>query len=133
MKKYFLLFLISGFSKIGFSQDNNFYNAYFEGNSLLVKGQYDKAIEKYSAALKSFSADYVYYNRGNAYNGKKDFTNAMLDYSKTISMNPNNADAYYQRGVLKLSSNDNTGCDDLKKAVKMETPDAKETFKKLCK
>lgn len=133
MKKIILLFLILGFSKFGFSQSGDFYNLYFEGNALLVKGQYEKAIEKYNQASKLFEAGYVYYNRGNAYYGKKDFANALLDYTKTLKLNPSYAEAYFQRGLIKTTQGDKTGCEDLKKAVKLDMPDAKETFKKLCK
>lgn len=133
MKKILFLLLISGLSKYCFSQDNAFYNLYFEGNALLAKGQFELAIEKYNKAIKSFEAPYAYYNRGNAYYGKKDLAKALLDYSKTITLNPSYAEAYLQRGLIKTSTGDNTGCEDLKKAVKLDMPDAKETFKKLCK
>lgn len=125
--------LISGFSKICFSQDTDFYNLYFEGNALTIKGQYDKAIEKYNQAIKLFSAPYVYYNRANAYLGKKDYTNALADYDKTILMNKDYAEAYHQRGMIKYAMGDNTCCDDIKKAVKLDLNDEELVFKKLCK
>jgi len=125
--------LLSGFSKLGFSQDADFYNNYFEGNKFCVKGQYDKAIEKYNEAIKAFAAPYAFYNRGNAYYGKKDYANALLDYNKALKMNGNYAEAYYQRGLLKNTTGDKTCCDDLKKAVKLELADATEAYKKTCK
>lgn len=133
MKQLLLLILLSFFSKFCFSQDNAFYNLYFEGNAFLAKGQFDLAIEKYNKAIKIFEAPYAYYNRANAYYGKKDLAKALLDYSKTITLNPSYAEAYLQRGLVKTEKGDKTGCDDLKKAVKLDMPDARETFKKLCK
>ena len=134
MKKLLLLFLVSGLSKICLAQDVNFYNLYFEGNALLVKGQYDKAIEKYNLAIKqSPQSDFLYYNRGNAYYNKKDYPNAILDYDKTLKINNAYAEAYCQRGLVKNSTGDKTGCDDIKKAIKLELEDAKEAFKKSCK
>ena len=133
MKKLFLLLLISGFFKCCMAQDVEIYNLYFEGNALVVKGQYDKAIDKYNQALKLFQAAYVYYNRGNAYYGKKDYANAVLDYTKTLKLNSGYAEAYYQRGLIKSTTGDKTCCDDLKKAVKLELADATAAFKKNCK
>jgi len=129
-----LLFLyICCFSKLAVSQTSDFYNHYFEGNALLVKGQWDKAIEKYTTASKLFEAAYVYYNRGNAYLGKKDYANAMLDYNKALKMNERYAEAYCQRGLVKIATSDNTACDDFKKAVKLELEEAKDIVKKNCK
>lgn len=133
MNKLILLLLISGFSKCCFSQDVDFYNFYFEGNALLVKGQYDKAIEKYNKALKLAEIAYVYYNRGNAYYAKKDYPNALLDYTKTLKLNDSYAEAYCQRGLLKNTIGDKTSCDDLKKAVKLDMESAKTAFKTICK
>ena len=133
MKKIFLLFVLVAFTQNCFSQDTDFYNTYFEGNALLSKGQYDKAVEKYNEAIKLFPADYVYFNRGNANFKKGDLKNAMLDYSITIKMSDSYAEAYFQRGLVKTSTGDKTNCDDFKKAVKLELDGAKEAFKKNCK
>jgi tetratricopeptide (TPR) repeat protein len=133
MKKFFLLFLLSGIAKCGFSQDADFYNLYFAGNAALSKGNFDVAIEKYNAALKLSQVPYVYFNRGNAYYGKKDYTNALIDYSVTIKLNTDYAEAYCQRGLVKNAMGDKTCCDDIKKAVKLDMESAKEVFKSICK
>ena len=134
MKKVLLLFLFLNLSAYCFSQDTDFYNLYFEGNALLSKGQNDKAIEKYTQAIKLFpSADYVYFNRANAYFKKKDFANALVDYNKTLKMNTDYAEAYFQRGLTKVSLTDNTCCDDFKKAEKLKLEGAKEAFKQNCR
>lgn len=133
MKKILLLLFVLGFSISAFSQDADFYNLYFEGNASLAKGQYDKAIEKYNAAIKLSPAPYVYFNRGNAHCGKKNYTEALQDYDQTIKLNNAYAEAYCQRGLVKFAMGDNTCCDDLKKAVKLELEDAKPIFKRTCK
>ena len=130
VKKFILFFLISGLSRLSFSQTGEFYNLYFEGNSLLVKGQFDKSIDKYNQALKVFDAAYVYYNRGNAYYGKKDYSNALKDYNFAIKINERYAEAYCQRGLIKLATGDKTACDDINKAAKFDLDDAKEAAKK---
>jgi tetratricopeptide (TPR) repeat protein len=133
LQKLFLLFVIIVLSKQGFAQDTEFYNLYFEGNALLSKGENDKAIDRYTKAAKLFPADYVYFNRGNAYYRKKDLQNALLDYSKTIKMNDEYAEAYFQRGMTKVTLADKTACEDLKKADKLKLDGAKEAFKQHCK
>ena len=120
MKKIILLFILIATTWHTKAQSNDFYNLYFDGNALLVKGQYNKAIESYNKALKLSQPDYVYFNRGNAYFGKKDYTAAMADYNKAIQMN-------------KSYTGDKTCCDDLKKAMKLDSPDAKEAYEKNCK
>jgi tetratricopeptide (TPR) repeat protein len=133
MKKIFLfgiLFILTQGLK---AQSNDFYNLYFDGNALLVKGQYVKAIECYNKALKMAQPDYVFFNRGNAYFGKKDYTAAMADYNKAIQMNKSYTEAYCQRGLVKSYLGDKTCCDDLKKAIKMDSPDAQEAYEKNCK
>lgn len=133
MKRLLILFALIALTQNCFSQDTDFYNTYFEGNALLSKGQYEKAIEKYNEAIKLFPADYVYFNRGNANFKKGDMKNAMLDYSITIKMKDSYAEAYFQRALVKNSTGDATSCDDFKKAVKLELDGAKEAFRKYCK
>ena len=133
MKKLFILSILFYFSNFCYSQNGEFYNLYFEGNALSVKGQYEKAIEKYNQALKLFEKDYVYYNLGNAYYGKKDYANAIINYNKALKMNERYAEAYCQRGLIKIATHDNTACDDIKKAAKLELEDAKTALKANCK
>jgi tetratricopeptide (TPR) repeat protein len=134
MKKYLGLLLFFLFVTIESNgQPAQFYNLYFEGNSLLVKGQFTKAIECYNKALKLYQADYVYFNRGNAYYELKDYTKALADFDKTISMNKGYAEAYCQRGLLKLKTADQTACDDLKKAIKGDLKDARNAYETSCK
>lgn len=134
MKKYLCcLCLFFGLGFISEAQPTQFYNLYFEGNSLLVKGQFAKAIECYNKALKLFEADYVYFNRGNAYYELKDYAKALNDYNKTLILNKGYMEAYCQRGLLKLKTSDQTACDDLKKALKGDLQDARNAYETSCK
>ena len=126
------LLVLTAMSK-SYAQNAKFYKLYFDGNSALVKGQSDKAIDCYNQALKIFQADYVFFNRGNAYFDKKDWKNAMADYDKTISLNKTYAEAYCQRGFVKIQVSDPGACDDFKKAIKGDSEDAKSAFEKYCK
>ncbi|MDE0425912.1 MAG: tetratricopeptide repeat protein [Candidatus Poribacteria bacterium] len=71
------------------------------GNAYRYIGEYDKAINDYSEAIK-IRPDYAeaYYNRGNAYRDKVDFDNAIVDYTKAIELKPDYAEAYYSRGKV---------------------------------
>ena len=133
MKKFTISIIFIAIGFFAQAQSNEFYNLYFDGNALLVKGQYVKALECYNKALKLAQPDYVYFNRGNAYFGKKDYQSAMADYNKALQMNKNYTEAYCQRGLVKSYLGDKTCCDDLKKAIKMDSPDAQEAYEKHCK
>ena len=116
------------------SQSREFYNLYFAGNAAYSKGEYDKAIAKYNEALKQFQADYVYCSRANAHFGKKDYKAALLDYDKTLKLNDEYAEAYYQRGLThQILGDKQKSCDDFKKADKLKLKDGGTAFKKYCK
>ncbi len=125
-----VIFIVPFFAK---AQSTEFYNLYFEGNALLVKAQYAKAVENYNKALKQAQPDYVYFNRGNAYFGLKNYAAALADYNKALALNKNYVEAYCQRGLVKSYTGDKTCCDDLKKAIKLDSPDAREAYEKHCK
>ena len=131
------VFALAFFVALGFlnsqAQSAKFYALYFDGNSALVKGQSDKAIDFYNQALKIFQADYVYFNRGNAFFDKKDWKSALADYDKTLSLNKTYAEAFCQRGLVKLQLSDPGACDDFKKAIKGGSEDAKTAYEKNCK
>jgi len=114
------------------AQSGEFYNVYLDANTLLAKGQFDKAINLYNQALKLHQADYVYLNRGNCFFGKKDLKNALVDYNKTLSMNKEYYEAFCQRGLLKLQTGDVSACDDLKKAARENLKDASKAVELNC-
>ena len=60
-----------------------------------------------------------YHLRGIAYGDKQDFTRALADQDKAISLNPTNADAYYHRGIARRNKGDYEGAlADLEKVIK---------------
>lgn len=64
------------------------------------KGNYNKAIDNYTKAIK-IKPDYAeaYNNRGNAYSQLRQYDKAINDYAKAIELKPDFADAYYDRGT----------------------------------
>ena len=58
---------------------------------------------------------------------------AYFYYNKALKMNDRYAEAYCQRGLIKIATGDKTACDDIKKAVKLELEDAKACLKEHCK
>ena len=61
-----------------------------------------------------------YYNRGHSKFNKGDLDGALADYSKSIELNPTDADAFTNRGILKNKMGDVTGSiADFNKAIEL--------------
>ena len=73
--------------------------AFQQGNVLMMIGQVEMAIERYSHAIE-FNPNHAstYNNRGATYEYKGDIDHAIDDYTKSIYLNPNDAIAYGNRG-----------------------------------
>ena len=62
------------------------------------------------------------------------YREAIGDYDRAIAKDRKYADAYYSRGMLKLTLNQNdSGCNDLNTALKLGNKDAYDAFKKNCR
>ena len=61
-----------------------------------------KAIEYYTKSIKLNPKDVVndYINRANAWDDEGNYTKALLDYNKSLSIVPNNPNTYYNRGIV---------------------------------
>ena len=80
---------------------------YISGLDFLNKGDFDRAIEDFKAALK-IEPDYpvaknklywAYCNRGNVYMKKKELDSAIADFTEAIKLDLNNYTAYNYRGM----------------------------------
>ena len=77
---------------------------------------------------------FVYYNRGNLYVQRKDYTKAIEDYTQAINIDANIAEAYYNRGLALVESGKNSeGIDDLSKAGELGLYNAYSLIKKYRK
>ena len=71
------------------------------GATHMAEGEYDKAIECFTRALKARrKSPEAHCNRGTAYSEKGEHDKAVADLSKAIELNPEFADAYYNRAVV---------------------------------
>lgn len=60
---------------------------------------------------------YLYYNRGNIYAGRKDYTHAIEEYTQAIRIDRSLAEAYFNRGIAHILAGDREkGVSDLSKA-----------------
>jgi tetratricopeptide (TPR) repeat protein len=62
----------------------------------------------------------AYYNRGNAYADKRDYDQAIQDFTKAIELNPRNGVVYYNRGVAYgEKGQDDQAIQDFTKAIEL--------------
>ena len=88
---------------------------------LLESENYQVAIKSLSNIIDSKSTNkevryYAYMLRAYAYRAMGLYKSAVADYTGALTCKPNDEDAYYERGQLKLYLEDVTGIDDLKKS-----------------
>ena len=57
----------------------------------------------------------------------------MIDFNKEIEINPNNAEIYFHRGLVKiLTGEKNSGCIDLSKAGELGDEKAYDSIREFC-
>jgi tetratricopeptide (TPR) repeat protein len=91
------------------------------GLAYRLKGEYDRAIQDYSQAIKldAKSAD-AYNNRGVAYDNKGDYDHAIQDYDQAIKLRPS-AEAHFNRGNAYLGKGQHDhAIDDYNQALKLK-------------
>ena len=74
-----------------------------------------------------------FFEKGNVKDYLQDYNGAISDYNKAIEINPNNAEAYYNRGFAKINlGQKDSGCLDLSKAGKLGHSQDYEAIKDFC-
>jgi len=100
---------------------------------ILMEGEhYDAALEDLNILVEDDPSDWrIIYERGYCYGLMGKHKKAIDDFTRVINLNPENAEAYAQRGVSKINELSNEGlirpapeqcedaCLDLKKALEM--------------
>ena len=78
-----------------------------EGIFDIRQGYYKSAIEKITKSIEiKDDFDVSYFYRAVAYQSLEEWDEAMLDYTKSIQLNPKMTDAYYNRARIILSRKD---------------------------
>ena len=98
-----------------------------EGIADFYNGNFQSAVEKFDKAIdadNSISISYFY--RGASYQALENYDEAILDYTKAISLDSKMTDAYYNRAKILLSRKDIENPDikraisDLEKALELD-------------
>lgn len=70
-------------------------------------GDFTSAVEKINKSLELKNDwEIPYFYRAVAYQAMEEFNNAMLDYTKSLQINPKMTDAYYNRAKIILGRKD---------------------------
>lgn len=98
-----------------------------EGIYSIQDGNYTKAIDLITKSIElKNDFDVSYFYRAVAYHSLNKTNEAMLDYTKSIKLNPKMTDAYYNRAKIILENNKNDedqitkAVEDLKKALEID-------------
>jgi Flp pilus assembly protein TadD len=82
--------------------------------------------------LNSSKIEY-YFLRGELKVRSGEFLSAAADYTKVISLQPGNGNAYYNRGICYANINlKDNACDDLNRAGELGFFEAYEVIRKYC-
>ena len=86
-----------------------------------LQGDHAGAIADATEAIRLRPEDAeAYFNRGNAYDEKREYAKALSDYNDTIRLSPRYPEAYVNRASVKLKTFDRAGgVADLKKALEV--------------
>jgi tetratricopeptide (TPR) repeat protein len=76
---------------------------------------------------------FAWYNRANIKNRMRDFEGAIQDYTVATSLNPDFAEAFYNRALTLIYLNRNRdACYDLSKAGELGIAEAYNVIKRYC-
>jgi len=100
-----LLFLLLSASQVSAYKETNYLN---QGNTAFLKGNLTDAMKLYSQAERSCVdvIDKVENNKALVFAKKGNYDLALKRLTKSIEHNPNNGNAYYNRGIIYLIKND---------------------------
>jgi tetratricopeptide (TPR) repeat protein len=124
--------------------DVDFYLSFFsdDDGALYISGliafdmeYYIKSLDALSKAIKFDSTKASYYEtRAKVYEKNNLLIYAEKDYTKALTITPNNAEAYFNRGNINYAlGNKNDACADWKKATAIGHYKASENIQRYCK
>ncbi len=93
----------------------------------------EKALNYYNNAINALPEESLFYMRRGILKGKlKKYYECLADLTTCTELNPQFAEAYYWKGVVKVNLNINP-CEDLKTAVNLGFNSAQQSLNKYCK
>jgi tetratricopeptide (TPR) repeat protein len=105
-----------------------------QGEHELDQKQYSNALKSFEIALKINANNFeVYKKRGQVQFQKKNYRDAVKDYSEYLDHFPNDPEVNYLNGLAKMKLGDRTGaCEDFHTAESFGNEDASKAAKKFC-
>lgn len=109
-------------------------NVFHKGELLTKQGDYQKAILVYNSLLAANqSVPEWFLARGKAYHQVHTYKYAERDLGMALDLNPNLAEAWYQKGQVRLTVGNIKGaCADWQKAANLGSREAKEQIINYC-
>lgn len=100
-------------------QDPQYYR--MRGNAFKELGDYNAALEDFTASLELEPEAYWFHRRGLVYEETQQFENALADYDRAVSLDPKWAETYNNRGYMKARLKDFVGAKaDFETAIKLD-------------
>jgi len=99
MKHQIILLSVFAISIHGFSQKQQADSAYIEKN-------YTKAATIYESLVNQSPSSEVFYNLGNAYYRLKDYPRAILNYERSLRLDPSNSDTQHNLALCRTKIQD---------------------------
>lgn len=95
--------------------------------------QLDKALGYYNKTITKYTEEPIYYlRRGILFGKQQNFTACLNDLNACTRLNPNFAEAYYWKGVVKVNLKQNP-CADLRSAVNLGFTPAQQSINMYCR
>jgi len=112
---------------------NNAKANFLLGNCYDDLNDFTKAMSYYNFSIQLSPEESLFYlRRAILYGKQQQFSQCLNDLERCTSLNPNFGEAYYWKGVAKVSLKQNP-CDDLKKAVKLGFSAAYQPLQNYCR
>lgn len=104
---------------------------YIYADCLEQSGERERAMGEYNKAIELESDPLFYLRRGLLRAQTGDYSNAIMDMSHAIKINPRYAEAWYWRGMIKHRSGQ-MPCDDLNQARNLGLSEATDALIEIC-
>ena len=105
---------------------------YVKADCLEQQGNIQAALDNYNEAVVYEDTEPLFHiRRGLALAKMSKYPQAINDLNKAVSLNPNNGEAFYYRGIVKYRSSQNP-CDDFNAALRHGYKQASEAIAQFC-